>query len=202
MRGQQTTEEESSVSRRGFLRTTAGAAAAGGAAASGVAVTSDDAAAQSETYRFGGEVEAWHGRAPSSIEGQDNPTIQLEAGTEYEVVWENLDGAPHDFTIQNGDGQNIVSTEQMSEQGATASMTFTASADMAQYICTVHPTTMVGDIEVSGGSPTGGETNQLPVGPLLLLGGVLMMFLSPIVFALFLFSRRSRGGERGGTASR
>lgn len=198
MTGQHTTEEESRVTRRAFLRTTAGAAAATG----GATIASDDAAGQAQTYRFGGEVQAWRGRTPSSIEGQDNPTLQLEAGTQYQVVWENLDGAPHDFTIQSGDGQNLASTEQMSEQGATRSLTFTAQPEMSQYVCTVHPSTMVGDIEVSGGSPTGGGGDQLPVAPLLLLGGVLMMFLSPLVFALFLFSRRRRGGEREHTASR
>ncbi|MFB6140869.1 MAG: PQQ-dependent sugar dehydrogenase [Halosimplex sp.] len=119
---------------------------------------------QQETYRFGGRIEAWMGRAPDAIADQENPTLELAAGTEYEVVWENLDGAPHNFTIQDADGNEIVSTETMSEEGATRSLTFTATQEMARYVCTVHPTTMVGDVEVSGtttatpGAGTGTES--------------------------------------------
>ncbi|WP_321112796.1 cupredoxin domain-containing protein [Halorussus salinisoli] len=74
--------------------------------------------------------------------------MTLRPGTEYEVVWENLDSAPHNFTIKDADGNNVVSTETMSNQGETRSLTFTASEEMAQYICTVHPSTMVGDIRI------------------------------------------------------
>jgi hypothetical protein len=73
------------------------------------------------------------------------------------VVWENLDGQPHDFTIQNSDGTNLQQSEQISEQGATASLTFTATPEMSQYVCTVHPDTMVGDVDVSGGGEGGGQ---------------------------------------------
>jgi hypothetical protein len=81
---------ESGVTRRSVLRAAGGATAASGGSA-----------AQSQTYRFGGHVEAWEGRAPEPIAGESNPTLQLEAGTEYEVVWENLDGVIHNFAIQN-----------------------------------------------------------------------------------------------------
>lgn len=195
----QSTDSEQ-VSRRGFIR----AAGATATATAGVA-TASEASAQTETYRFGGEVQAWRGRAPSAIEGQDNPTIQLEAGQEYEVVWENLDGQPHDFQIQNDEGSNLAGTEIVSQQGATTSFTFTATSEMTTYICTVHPTTMVGDVEVSGeaagggqgegGEQAGGEgTISLPWWSVLMMGAVVLAFISPLIFALFLFSR---GGDRG-----
>ncbi|WP_415379860.1 PQQ-dependent sugar dehydrogenase [Halosimplex sp. TS25] len=115
---------------------------------------------QAQTYRFGGEVSAWTGQEPESIADEENPTLELTAGTEYEVVWENLDGAAHDFTIQDDQGETITATETMSEQGATRSLTFTATTEMAQYICTVHPNTMIGDIEVTEGATAtpGAET--------------------------------------------
>lgn len=47
----------------------------------------------------------------------------------------------------------------MSNQGETLSLTFTASEEMDQYICTVHPTTMVGDIQTGGGTA---QTTQAP----------------------------------------
>ncbi|QLG29654.1 twin-arginine translocation signal domain-containing protein (plasmid) [Halorarum halophilum] len=100
-------------------------------------------------YEFLGRVEAWIGQSPAAIEGQENPTLQLQAGQEYEVTWINDDGVPHDFTIQDADGNNLQQTELLSEEGASATLTFTASEEMAQYICTVHPNTMVGTLEVS-----------------------------------------------------
>lgn len=102
------------------------------------------------TYEFGGEVGGWVGRSPGEIEGEQNPTLELEAGVTYEVIWENVDGAPHDFTIQDDQGEDIAATETMDDQGATRTLTFEASPEMTTYICTVHPNTMIGDIEVTG----------------------------------------------------
>ncbi|WP_226010860.1 PQQ-dependent sugar dehydrogenase [Halomicrobium salinisoli] len=142
--GERSVQSRIRSSRRRFLQAAGATALAGGA---GFGMAQEDAT----TYRFGGEVAGWQGRAPSEIEGETNPTIELEAGTEYEVVWENLDGQPHDFVIQDDQGNDLVGTEITEEEGATLSFTFTASEEMAQYICTVHPTTMIGDIEMAGG---------------------------------------------------
>lgn len=129
------------------------------------------------------------------------PDAELEAGQEYEVVWENPDGQLHDFTIQNSEGTNLGQTEQVNQQGATASMTFTATPEMSQYICTIHPNTMVGDVEVSGGeAPAPDEETSIPLWSLLMVGAVVLAFISPILFAVFLFSRRR--GERGGETVR
>lgn len=177
--------------RRRFLAAAAGTAVA--------AAASQGASAQAETYRFGGEVQAWRGEAPTAIEGEDNPTLELEAGTEYEVVWENLDGAPHNFTIQDANGAEIVSTDTFSEEGATHRLTFTATDEMAQYICTIHPSTMVGDIEIAGGGQAGGGDSGPSPDVLLLATAIGAAILSPLAFALFLFSRRDeerRGGPQ------
>lgn len=185
--GERTADADGTTTRRAFLAAVGGTVAASAGASQGTT-------AQAETYRFGGEVQAWHGRAPPAIEGETNPTIQLEAGTEYRVVWENLDGAPHDFTIQDGNGDDIVATERVSEEGETASLTFTASAEMARYICTIHPTTMVGDIQVAGGEGAA-ENGGVPLELLLLAGALLAAFLSPLAFAVLLYLNR-HGGER------
>ncbi|QLG64192.1 cupredoxin domain-containing protein [Halorarum salinum] len=100
-------------------------------------------------YEFNGVTEAWMGVSPSEIEGEENPTLQLTAGEEYEVTWTNGDGVAHDFTIQDSDGNNLEQTDLISEEGQSATLTFTASEEMTTYICTVHPNTMVGDLEVS-----------------------------------------------------
>ncbi|WP_231188827.1 PQQ-dependent sugar dehydrogenase [Haladaptatus sp. DYF46] len=114
--------------------------------------------AQQTTLRFGGRVQGWQGRAPQRIKGKKNPTLNLQPGKKYKVVWENLDGQPHDFAIQDSNGNTIKKTPIVSQQGATRSLTFTATEKMAQYICTVHPTTMVGQMQV--GKQTGNQQNQ------------------------------------------
>lgn len=102
-------------------------------------------------YKFGGTVEGWQGREPQGIAGKQNPTLTLEAGTKYRVTWENLDGAAHNFTIRDSDGNRLASTKTASKQGTTLSLTFTASEHMAHYFCTKHPDTMVGTINSTGG---------------------------------------------------
>lgn len=199
--------------RRRFLA----AVGATGVALGTVGTTLAQDSEPAETFVMGGHVEAWRGVAPDSIADQDNPTLELEADKTYVYVWENLDGQPHNFAIQNGDGDNLpvlqevdvpedvpvpseelgtpsgtettsegtpttsegtptpsptpegtptttsegTSTEgtpsegmevseTISEEGAMQALQFTATEEMAQYICTVHPTTMVGDVSLGG----------------------------------------------------
>jgi PGF-CTERM protein len=109
---------------------------------------------QAQTIELGGDTAAWMGRAPESISGEENPTLELEAGQDYEIVWENVDGQPHNIAIRDSDGNNIEATPTITEQGATQTLSFTATEEMATYICEVHPTTMVGDVSVGGGQQT------------------------------------------------
>ncbi|UPV99766.1 cupredoxin domain-containing protein [Halorussus gelatinilyticus] len=189
-----TSEDEEGVTRRGFVRRAGGAAAAAGTA--GIAASDSAAAQETETYRFGGEVTAWHPRWEGA-EDNTNPTIELQAGQEYEFWFENIDGAPHNMTIQDAEGNTIVQSELITEEGATASVTFTATPQMAVYICTIHPTTMVGELNVTGqlegGEGGGGLLTSLPFGALVVLTAIALALLSPLLFALFLFSRGNRG---------
>lgn len=98
-------------------------------------------------------------QAPHVGEGP-NPTLTLEVGTEYEVTWENVDGAPHNFAILDADGNVMNETEIISQGSQTT--TFTAEEGMATYLCQVHPNTMRGAIELGAadgaGTPAGTET--------------------------------------------
>jgi len=197
MNGDSTGDGRETVGRRAFLRTAGATAAAGATAMAGSA----DASAQEEAtrYEFGGEVPGWQGRAPAEIEGETNPTIELEAGTEYEFWFENIDGQPHNIAVQDADGNTLVESETVTPEGSTASITFTATAEMDQYICLIHPTTMVADLEIAGGVEGGAEG---PTGPsvetLLVVVALVMAFVSPVLFALFLFSRGREGDEGEG----
>lgn len=136
-------------SRRRFLETAAAVGVLGNAAAL--------AGAQTQTFRLGGVTEAWQGRAPSSIEGEANPTLQLQAGQDYAIVWENVDGQPHNVAILDASENEIVGTEIISGQGETQTLEFTATEEMAEYYCAVHPNSMRGDVEIGEGGGDGGD---------------------------------------------
>ena len=213
------------TSRRRFLKAAAATGALAGLNATVLAQGQDE-----EVILLGGKVAGWQGyRLPgeATATGSSNPTLNLQSGTTYTLIWENLDGVPHNFAIKDSQGNNlkvlkpltvqsdlfsrlnetgqnqtislnvtngtladvnignqtdgnvtggnqtggnatdqqttfespVAKTEILAEQGAVQGVQFTASEEMAQYICLVHPTTMVGDIvlQSSGG---GGANNS------------------------------------------
>jgi len=80
----------------------------------------------------------------SHASASSNPTLALLSGEEYTVELTNGDGAAHDYVLQDGDEAEIEGTDVVSGEGETWSLTFTATAEMAQYVCTTHPTTWSG----------------------------------------------------------
>ena len=95
-----------------------------------------------------GRTESWTGVEPSVIDGETNPTLVLTEGETYELTWENMDGDSHNVDIRDAGGSTLEETELMGEEGETQTLEFEATADMAQYVCTPHAGTMVGDIEI------------------------------------------------------
>ena len=61
---------------------------------------------------------------------------------------------------QEGTPELLDVTETISEEGAMQAVQFTATEEMATYICEIHPTTMVGDIEFGGGDGGGTPTPE------------------------------------------
>ncbi|EMA43987.1 PQQ-dependent sugar dehydrogenase [Halococcus saccharolyticus] len=182
------------ASRRRFL----GAAAAGALAGVG-GLGSAAAQSEPEIIRLGGEIAGWQGRAPDTIAGETNPTLDLEPGTDYRVVWENLDGMGHNVALLDGDGATLERTEVMSEEGTTQSLTFTAREAMAEYICEPHSGTMRGALAVGEGSASetttttespgdeagsaGSAGGPVPQGPTIALETVADGFQVPTDFA-------------------
>ena len=204
-------------SRRRFLK----AAAATGALA-GLNATVLAQGQNEEVILLGGYTRAWQGyRLPggASASGSANPTLNLQEGTTYTLMWQNGDGVGHNFAIQDSQGNNlqvlepltvqpdtfqqinetsanqsvslqvsggnvtgvstgnqtgggnatggqqttqslIASTQILAEQGAVQAVRFTATPEMAQYICLVHPNTMVGEVSVQGGGGGGGGNSS------------------------------------------
>ncbi|GAB7093180.1 hypothetical protein JCM30237_03320 [Halolamina litorea] len=117
-----------------------------------------------ERFEFNGVTAGWEGLAPSSIEGTTNPTLSLEAGQTYEFYWENGDGAPHNVVIEDADGNALVESEFVSSQGESQTVQFTAEAGMASYYCAAHPSSMRGDVEITGGGASTATPTPEPAG--------------------------------------
>jgi plastocyanin len=192
-----------------------------------VAVLAQDGGQGEAVILLGGNTPGWIGwRLPGDAEasGSQNPTLNLQEGTTYTLMWQNADGVGHNFAIRNSDGENMqvlqpLSVEQdvyeglngteanesvslevsdgnvtgvtvgnesdgdmggnqtgetttvaedqlvertdiISEEGAVQAVRFTATSEMAQYVCLVHPNTMVGEVNVEGGDGEGMGNNS------------------------------------------
>lgn len=130
------------LSRRDFVR----AAAAGGAL---VGLGGRSLAQEPTSLRLDGGADGWIGRNPPALEGETNPTLTLERDREYELTWTNVDGAAHDFAIEDDDGDEVVGpTSSVDEEGDGQTVEFTATDGMVEYYCTNHPESMRGTIEI------------------------------------------------------
>lgn len=158
-----------SGTRRGFLEATGIVATIAGTSrvAAGTETTTEQEAASQETptaaqeatpILLGGETSHWLGLAPEAIHEAENPTLTLQADSTYRLVWMNIDGREHELIIEDGDGNELVATESATQQGATRSVTFTASREMAQYYCEYHPQSMRGDVTLGTEGMTGTPT--------------------------------------------
>jgi len=75
---------------------------------------------------------------PAHIDGQTNPTLDLTAGESYTVEWTNTTGDAHNFVIVDADGNEILATDEVSEEGTTQVVEFEATEAMAEYYCAPH----------------------------------------------------------------
>lgn len=104
------TNSRSRTSRRRFLSGAAAATLVGSSASLLGGETVPTATAQEEsqdpvpTFAFGVTVDGWHGVAPEPIAGTLDPTLQLEPGRTYRLVWRNRDGRPHGLALTDGSG--------------------------------------------------------------------------------------------------
>ena len=110
----------------------------------------EDWAAVDEFY-FDGQVSHWGGIEPAFLEGEENPTITLIEGQEYDFRWVNADGILHNLEIRDEDGEIIedYQSDDVEEEGEETTLEgVTATEEMTTYICTYHESTQVGDITI------------------------------------------------------
>ena len=93
--------------------------------------------------------DGWIGGSPDELAGEENPTLEFEAGEEYVVGFVNADGNEHNFAILDADGAVLESTDTIEEEDDIATLEFTADEEMAAYVCESHDE-MAGDVVVEG----------------------------------------------------
>lgn len=100
-----------------------------------------------------GYTEGWEGVEPEPIAGEQNPTVTLIEGQEYDFTWENADGQPHNIAIWDSNDEAVVeATDLIDSEGETQTLTVEASEEMAAYVCEVHPQTMIANIQIESGN--------------------------------------------------
>ena len=101
-----------------------------------------------EEFYFEGVVEHWTGIEPEIIEDEENPTITLIEGQEYDFRWVNGDGVVHNLEIRDEDDEIVddyVSDDVGDEGEETTLEGVVATEEMTTYICAYHEGTQVGD---------------------------------------------------------
>jgi len=106
-----------------------------------------------EVCSIAGGNHVWVGASPDSIADLTNPTLELTAGETYTVEWTNTDGEEHNFVIADADGNELVTSNTGAEEGATGSVEFEATEEMAEYYCGSHPTSQRGEVRIADGTP-------------------------------------------------
>ncbi|RQG94585.1 hypothetical protein [Natrarchaeobius chitinivorans] len=112
--------------------------------------TDPDAWADVEKIRLDAHVGGWVGAEPDFVDRIENPTLVLLEGREYEIVWENRDGAKHNFALHDDDGEVVdeYATGVVEDVGATERLEFEARPEMTTYICEHQPVIQHGDVVV------------------------------------------------------
>ncbi|MCU4751292.1 PKD domain-containing protein [Halobacteria archaeon AArc-curdl1] len=104
-----------------------------------------------DEFYFEGVVEHWTGIEPDVIEDEENPTLHLIEGQEYDFRWVNGDGVTHNLEIWDEDDEIIdnYQSDDVGEEGEETTLEgVAATEEMVTYVCQYHRTTQVGDLEV------------------------------------------------------
>ncbi|OIB59306.1 twin-arginine translocation signal domain-containing protein [Natrialba sp. SSL1] len=92
----------------------------------------------------------WVGIEPEEIADEENPTLTLEDGAQYEIGWEEGDGSTHNIELVDEDDEVVddYETDEADEGGDDQFIEFEATDDIAEYVCRPHEGTMRGTIEI------------------------------------------------------
>ncbi|ELY86517.1 hypothetical protein C483_18945 [Natrialba hulunbeirensis JCM 10989] len=92
-----------------------------------------------DTIELDGATGGWEGVAPDMIAGEQNPTVVLFEGQEYDFTWYNADSGTHNIEIWDEDEEIVddYATDQVNDDEQTLSGVV-ASEEMAYYRCEPH----------------------------------------------------------------
>ncbi|MDG5818906.1 hypothetical protein [Natronococcus sp. A-GB7] len=101
------------------------------------------------TILFEGRTSGWVGLEPEAIAEEQNPTLILQEGEEYEIGWPEGDGSRHNIEIWDEDGDVVedYETDLTDDPGDDQILAITATEEMAAYRCRPHGS-MEGEIRV------------------------------------------------------
>ncbi|ELY90542.1 hypothetical protein C483_10796 [Natrialba hulunbeirensis JCM 10989] len=101
-----------------------------------------------DTIELDGATGGWEGVAPDMIAGEQNPTIVLFEGQEYDFTWYNQDSGTHNIEIWDEDEEIVddYATDQVNDDEQTLEGVV-ASEEMAYYRCEPHGQ-MQGEIQI------------------------------------------------------
>ncbi|MDG5757858.1 hypothetical protein QA600_00685 [Natronococcus sp. A-GB1] len=103
-----------------------------------------------DEIRLDAYVGGWVGVEPAHIDRVENPTLVLSEGRSYEITVENRDNVKHNLAIWDRADERIgeYATDIVADTGATETLAFTATDEMATYICEHQPGIQLGDLKV------------------------------------------------------
>ncbi|ELY29235.1 hypothetical protein C500_10975 [Natrialba magadii ATCC 43099] len=101
-----------------------------------------------DTIELDGLTAGWEGVAPDMIADEQNPTIVLFEGQEYDFTWYNQDSGTHNIVIwdENEEVVEDYQTDEVNDDEQTLSGVV-ATEEMAYYRCDPH-NQMQGEIQV------------------------------------------------------
>lgn len=142
------------VDRRTVVKLAAGASVAplsavAGCGGVGFTINPASGAAADTQFTLGARTGGWHGIAPDQIRGERNPILRMPPGATIELTWENLDGKPHRFVIEDSLGHPLVESSGSSARGVTRTVSFEATQQMTTYLDPRYPVYMRGELLVS-----------------------------------------------------
>lgn len=107
------TTETRHTKRRTFLTALAGVAGLGGISMADESLLGgreESTQAMEEpmrAIRLSARARGWRGGTPKAISGQTNPTLELRAGTTYELAWKNASDGPQNFAFRDSNGRYL-----------------------------------------------------------------------------------------------
>ena len=96
----------------------------------------------------------------NGTDANESVSLEVSDGNVTGVTTGNESGGNATAQQTPSEDELVERTEIISEEGAVQGVRFTATSEMAQYICLVHPNTMLGDVSVEGGDGGGMENNS------------------------------------------